>query len=539
MGNFRILLSLLLQPITIPFADGTLYETLPILWMDTQATLKSGESEIKLLIKFHRPCESFYDSRIVNGTKDYFVKWCNEELDKIIIAPLETMCAPAFANIHSRRKRFLKKVSSGVKNVFRGVGGVVSSIFGIGSRSHPDPRIEPLISRVNSLAQTTLAQTTQLKELEYAMDTLEERVRTTETDVKELQEWKAELIQTLGTTMTLVSKLAAYFEISKSHMSQVMAEWKETRLSGHLFDIFMMDWKTNRSVIEVFRRGKPISCHIDNRNGVATFLFKKEDTDFGVHVLKANPFTLYQQIPGSYLGYKLEYVGPSQVAYDSGSNCLVPYSGTASEVVLFPGQNDCSPIHELSVYKYWRKTCEPMYYLDETGIQFKVLGDSYYIYCFGFNVTIYKQVLPCPNYVFKIHVNETIEIMNGKSRAKTLRPQDVEPTPDFYSSKIVYHLMPQIMKLNIDSFNVSNNCPFSTTEKGQSLVATLGIVGVVMVVLVLLLVVGIFIFYLRCRVQTKDPGVIVDPHQTGLLSIQSRHDFELRNIYEEIPGSKN
>jgi hypothetical protein len=470
------ILSILILASTCIFTNAIVYETVPIIWVDTNTALKSGESEVQHIMTLYYPCKTFHDPTVVNGTNEYFFKWCTDQIEKFIMKPLVTMCTPEFANTKSRKKRgFLKRVGGFI-------GGVTSTIFGVRSQDlRQDGEIRHLSSRVNKLGsdvfllqqRATASETRQEElekrqaDLEEALDLLTERVEKTEIDVETLKEWKAELIANLGPTTTLTAELAAYFKLSEAHLNEVAQEWRQQRLSLKLFDVFMMGG--NRSMVDLYRGAQPLACHIDILKGLATFQFRKNNTDFGVHILKANPFTMFKLIPGSNLGNRLEYVGPSQVAYDQTTDCIVPYSGTASEVILFPGVKDCSSMNKLSVYKYWRKTCEPMYYIDETAIQFKAMGDSYYIYCFGFDIKLYKTAFPCPNYVFKVHVNETIQILNNRTEAKRLTPQDFEPSLDFHSTKVTYHLMPQIKQLNFDTFNISSNCPISSLQNENHL----------------------------------------------------------------------
>jgi hypothetical protein len=478
MWGYSILQVLLLVLVSLSISvNAIVYETQPIIWAeDRTQNLKAGESELTQIIRFQNPCKSFYDPGVVNGTQEYFEKWCTDQIEKVIIRPLSTMCTPKYAaGVKSRKKRFFGFIGGLI-------GGIASSIFGVRSRdARQDEQIRYLNWRVNQLGtdvyllQRRAAASEQRQdelekrqaELREALNNLTDRVEKTEVDVETLKEWKAELIANLGSTTTLVAEFAAYFKRSESHLNEVAQEWGEKRLSLKLFEVFMMG--KNQSVIDLYRSARPVACHIDILNKVATFQFKKNNTDFGVHILKADPFTMYKLIPGTNLGNRLEYVGPNQVAYDKANDCIVPYSGTPSEVILFPGDKNCSSFNDLSVYKYWRKTCEPMYYIDETAIQFKTLGDSYYIYCFGFDVKIYKSEFPCPNFVFKVHVNETVQILNGKVLAKRLTPLDYEPSTDYNSNRITYHLMPKIKQLKFDTFNLSSNCPISALQNEKHL----------------------------------------------------------------------
>lgn len=430
-------------------------------------------------------------------------------MEKVIIKPLMEMCRPGFAaGVPSRKKRFIKRVFRGVVNAGRSILGIFFP--------RRDPAIDQLSSSVNQLSIDMFSLKKRiengekrqdefdkkLKQFEEEMAKLDNRLFKTEVDIATLQTWKTDLIQTLGTTMTLVTKLGAYFKLSESHMNEIVREWKDNRLSLKLFDIFMLG--NNHTLTNMHKNVKPVECYIDPETGTAKFQFLKNDTDFGVHVLEANPFTLYEKIPGSYLGYRLDYVGPSQVAYDEGSDCIVPYSGTPTEIIMFPGEKSCLPMNELSVYKYWKKSCFPMYYMDETSIQFKAIGENYYIYCYGFRIKVYKSIIECPNYVFKIHTDEVIEILNNKSVSKVLKPEDFQPAKEFHSKKVVMHLMPKILQLNFYLLNVSVNCPYPEEvemigkTRGDGLVsAQMGVIGLLIVLAIILVGVGGAVWYVR------------------------------------------
>jgi len=457
---------------------GTLTKVLPMIWTDTTTTLTSGESSAILMIKFIKPCEQFYDTKIVPETLDYFSNWCNKEFDESVVYPLEEMCRPEIASGRGRKKRWVSETLAAVPLVV----GAVQSVVGLFSSPEPpsrDPAIEELIAAIGKIShdiqniqnRVTAGEQRQeelegkVKLLKEALSEIDDRLQKVEVDVEQIKEWKKSLMESLGPTVTLVSKLSSFFAISKSNLNEVMREWKERRLSLRLFDVFMMG--TNQSLLDTYRGSTPLECHIDARHGVAYFAFRKSNTDSRVHVLRAAAFSLYEMKPNSTLGYRVTYVGPSEVAYDAIADCMVPYSGGTADVLLFSQASDCLVMQDKSVYKYWQKTCELMYYLDESVIQVKAIGELYFIYCYGFEIHIYKATHPCPNYVFSINSKEKIEVLNGKTIVKYLRPSTFEISQDFHSTKAVRHLMPKIGDLDFEKLELSGPCPLVSKKTGE------------------------------------------------------------------------
>ncbi|OXA54116.1 hypothetical protein Fcan01_11092 [Folsomia candida] len=479
MSNLQVLFTILIFiTLTTPQVSSILPKVHPIVWGASSDTLKSGNSRAILKIKFETPCVKFYTAKIVPDTLPHFTEWCDNEALESVIRPLEEMCRPSFAGgpspVPGRRKK--RGILAGIVTALPTVVSAVSTIVGLFSKPKPpqnDAAINEIISKINEISKNIAHLEGRIaagekrqaeleavvKELAAFLEKLDARMRVVEIGLEEINSWRTELTASLGSTITLTSKLGAYFTQAKSDLSEVARDWREGHLNLKLFDVFMMG--TNFSLIDIYKGSKPEKCHLNILDGVATFSFHKNNTDFGVQVLQAYPFSMYEMVPGTDLGWQLEYVGPRRAAFDKIADCIVPFSGGQVDVLRFPGEQDCLPMNDMSVYKYWQKSCRLMYYLDETVIQVKAVEQLYYIYCYGFEVRIYKSKYKCPNYVFSINSNEKIEILNGASVAKTLTPGNFEAAQDLHSTKAVYHLIPKIMALDFDTFPASNECPKS------------------------------------------------------------------------------
>src|SRR5687767_14172376 len=79
---------------TTPVFSGSLSKAPPILWTKSNASLHSGEETALLVIKYETPCSIFYDKDLVPGTKEDFIKQCEEDVKTSIIDPLDNVCNP-------------------------------------------------------------------------------------------------------------------------------------------------------------------------------------------------------------------------------------------------------------------------------------------------------------------------------------------------------------------------------------------------------------------------------------------------------------
>jgi hypothetical protein len=137
------------------------------------------------------------------------------------MTPLESLCHP----------QFLQQVRSKGLNT---ITGVYSSIFGITSQQL-NPNQDPGLAKALQNFVTELATIEQLEsggnleDLEYLTEELGSSIG----DVKD--PGTDTLLSSLGTTITLNAKLAAYFQLAKSHLSTVKEEWAVGKFSLKFF----------------------------------------------------------------------------------------------------------------------------------------------------------------------------------------------------------------------------------------------------------------------------------------------------------------
>jgi hypothetical protein len=240
-------------------------------------------------------------------------------------------------------------------------------------------------------------------ELKQLVGNLEIEVRNTETWRKGVSSFAAELLD-----------LSSYFNTLPGDLAEVSRNWAEGQRhlrNPKLLTALRLDsayWKTYESM-------DINSCHFNRREGRLTFDVNRTIDAPELRILQASPFTL-QSLPmttgGGKNGLRIEYTGPSHVIYNSTSHCLLPYGGSPdSNLGLLPpagtDRQRCGTPSPINFLNYWTSTCLPIHSNDVSSTQLKLVDDSVYIYCSGHSISVYKKTVPCPAYVFSVHMNES------------------------------------------------------------------------------------------------------------------------------------
>jgi len=493
----------LLFPILFHITTSNLLQALPIVWSKSKTILTEGDVVETFVFNYFSPCSSFYNPRISNDSAKTFIEWCEGELGTKVVIPLETLCrsSPTAAT----QSRFTPS--------FNSVGGVYSSILGVASvKIHTKGGSTSGLAAVVDAIQPGL-EYARLEELGTSIhESLQSSTSSSAESAKE--ELSDRLIQSLRSTLTLSAKLASYFEQSKSNINTLKEKWSSGSFSLKLFEIFMVELGVKE--MSLYEHAVPIQCHLSPRDGIFYFQLRKSAKDFHVKVLDADAFTLYDLEPGKDWGYKLEYSGPRTVAYDTSTDCVVPYVASSSSVFFLPSSEDCRILNEKSVLKFWQKRCEPLYYLDESGIQIKIVGSNYSIYCHGHNITVFKTEYSCPNHVVSIHVNESFHISGRGLQGKPLYSEDFNAASVLISNKVSFHMMPGLMNLTMElgKFPVVSPCPSPPFPFGIVLGSMGGLLLVVFIVLM-----AVILYLIKKSKDEKNQGKAVNILRTVALRI--------------------
>ncbi len=305
---------------------------------------------------------------------------------------------------------------------------------------------------------------------------------------------------------------------------------------AYYFTVFMVDLPKEK--LHRYADLVPLRCHLSRLDKVLHIQLRRPAKDFPVQILEADPFVFYELEAGKDFGFVLEYVGPKSVAYDSVADCVVPYSNAVSSFLFLPNSpNDCLVLDVKSVFKFWHKNCRALYYLDESRIQIKLLGDKYSIYCHGYNITAYRSTFPCPAHVFRLNVNESFLISVGVGRP--LVRHDFSPNSELVSTKVNFHLMPHLLNLSMAEFPIISPCP----TPSLNLKLVFGIIGGILGLLILGLSLVVLYLVRKSKDQENQGGVVTIVRELRLqlspqIRVRPRVEKENRKSLANIPSNR-
>ncbi|OXA54115.1 hypothetical protein Fcan01_11093 [Folsomia candida] len=464
---------------------SNLLQVPPIIWYESGVKLITNFTHETVSIQVPSPCD-----KLKYGLPSRYNR-CSEEFEKHVLKPLEDLCSPNFANLHHVSKRspqypqqqqYYPNNNSPIQQNqqnFQIPNPNSNPNQDYPPPTQPNPQINQNQYRINQLdnemqgiknnlrATSDLAQNTKgrVDQLETNFQIIARKNQNLSLEFEELQRNYQDVRDT---------SQANYFE-------RMTNEIESYKAGDRIFSLFGQ--KIN------FTKAQVAACHFNRREATLIFDVSRTIVADDIKILRASAFTFYHKFSGKdeKLGVKLEYVGPKYVAYNTTSNCVTPHGHNPStDLVLLPELGEACATHDFNhpdtLAKYWRKSCEPMYYLDQGTIQVKKFGDNYYTYCAGHEVNAYKKWINCPPHVFSIHGNETvsltIRVRPSGGDEQIIRLQNpflttavVKNHANFseeLSTKVTHILMPQLGSISFDMFPLSGSCPNSNDmEKAE------------------------------------------------------------------------
>lgn len=276
------------------FGKSLLQQSLPIIWVESVTTLKSGDIVETLIFEFSSPC-----LQIEYSSKN--VSWCDSELDKNVLLPLLDLCHTTIG----------QKVDVTADHEVV-IGGVFSSTFGISSERKSHSQYAKLLTTFHKLS----AQIEQISKAVAALKRGQSISNSSSNNDSSLADTYLEQLNDLSlkvhqeiqssnsggnhthskntTIKTTDTGLEVYFALAKINVNTVRQQWSKGILSLKLFQIFTVDLDPGLERLYNTEGVTPLQCHVNVRDKVAFFQVKRARTDLQIKIFEANPFIFYK-----------------------------------------------------------------------------------------------------------------------------------------------------------------------------------------------------------------------------------------------------
>lgn len=143
------------------------------------------------------------------------------------------------------------------------------------------------------------------------------------------------------------------------------------------------------------------------------YQFLMPQTNPKVRIMKAESFRFWNLTATNKYCW-MKYSGPRYILVNTTNSCLKDiqeYWISEKSVRSQPCHNDNQQLEPIQ-HLYHADICRSDFKNDTKDIQIKQFNGLYRIYCFGSTITINKEKIQCPDYVFELPISEKFELNN-------------------------------------------------------------------------------------------------------------------------------
>ncbi|XP_037042755.1 uncharacterized protein LOC119079056 [Bradysia coprophila] len=452
-------------------AHTTFTKEAPLLWART-GVLMGNSSEFTFTVRFQTPCRYFQEKEIY---------WCEREFDQRLFHQLERLCTEA-APLENRTeyRNFVRTVAleitsphgnSDIDDGERRLSDLKRSIRLTELKIYPlDLEImtgntlllgnnvtinDPLNEEIRTLKQFK-ENRANLRTIKRKMLDEAAYLNRAMTTNKDNAKWHKDMDPDIRDRIIETTNVASYFRTLETRMSVFSQNWRQGVLSDEFFDILMM--ARNDTVLDMYRGYKPKLCRFSKSAQLA--VFHLEQSSVASHILEARPFRLHRQLLNTGNIEILTYQGPRNVFHSAEKNCTVLFD---KDIGNMPTADDCHLVQkpQHSFEKFWTRSCSKETAVYGNDVQIQLMGDKFFIYCYGQDINFYNESLPCPNYVFSINVSDQFQI--SKFRSDGLLKDQGYKHHDLITVTVNQRVFPNASQMDFDIIPIAVDCPTKFT----------------------------------------------------------------------------
>ena len=378
----------------------------PVLWVKSSAPVIEKMMHVNHTLVFKTPCQIFMNATYLSASQQQdLTVWCNRRAE-IVLDPLTKICSLGMLSLR-RRKRFNPIV---VPILFLSILGsvFVSHVFNekTEEKFKEQQRMVSIISQENSAAHfhlRTLAAdginvTTKLNHLIRRLETFEN----------------------LYPNMTIaIAQASVEFEEKHEMTKKIKRLWLQDQIPEDLFDTFEAEGSDALPDAAVLDEANPITCELDQVKGLLLLHYQIPIRRNDATIYEANPFHLQRNFTDLKTNITktclIKYIGPKYVLRTD--KCIRALDTTENIIhrssFIFDDGLPCYNVSEEEQQNYWKMdelSCMNAEKVTHFPAQVTTnLGGSF-IYCSGKRIKIQELVFNCPNYVFRLPLEQGFSI---------------------------------------------------------------------------------------------------------------------------------
>ena len=382
----------------------------PVLWVRSSIPVVDKVLNVNHTLLFKSPCQIFMNASFLTPSQYNDLNiWCSKRTN-IVMSPLEKVCTLTNTlglAVLFRRRRFDPLITpvlilSILSSAF------VSYVFYEKSEKEfkEQERMVNILKHENQVAQIHLrTMTKDAINLTTRIELLEETIHQDRHSYANLT--------------TAIVDTASEFDFKQTITRRIQRQWKEGQVPAELFEMsdeYNPNGLPDTAIVE---QAVPISCELDKFSGTAMIHYQiplKRNDSF---IFEANSFSLLRNFTFlatnktktcviKYTGPKYTLVTPKCIhILDSTSNTI----GRTSYV--FDNSMPCKNVSLADQERYWHRddySCVDVTEAKQFPAQIVTNLAGSFIYCFGHKVKIKGIEFDCPNYVFRLPIEQDFSI---------------------------------------------------------------------------------------------------------------------------------
>ncbi|CAG7733176.1 unnamed protein product, partial [Allacma fusca] len=394
----------------IVLASGSSFSVSLVVWRRSNVPVTIGHNEVSVIVKLINPCSLLTNDTVHQDLTSEAIHQCNEYYQNLFVSDLIKMCPQKkWTDVTHRRKRILDLII-----LFIVVAIVASAGLGITAVAISATNSEKIYSAevaiseeraaVNKLQEQVQANFDRIKNLTASFNKAMDHMEALEKDHAEL---KGKLVSSNFIISYLVSKLM----IGRSVVQEASRKWKSGLVDPAFLEYFNVTLPCGNSCPISLAKAQRCST---SENGEKLLL------EFAVPVIseelilvEADSFQLRKVVGNQTC--TIRYKGAQNALISDKEHCTYSINvktPVKQNLILAPTSGCIKQANE-QLNHFSVSHCETTSQeLTESFIQVKPLGNQYYVYCPGSNITLEGVPGSCPEDVFIIPMKSNFKINN-------------------------------------------------------------------------------------------------------------------------------
>lgn len=440
LGSLAMLLTL--SCISTPSSSILLKRALPVYYKSSDVEYVNQLQKIRFKIVIVNPCESYFRNITENlSINKHLIDDCEKAYRNIVRLDQCRNNTPA---IHlGKREINLESVSGLFTSISKEIGlsggtvvmehiqspnvtvnerekrflpalAVVATVVIVGNQAYMSHSLDVNVSNVKELAKATNMEREFLRQSYGVLKETRETIHDINHRIAHLEHRVDYIDRTIDKFPKIIALVNKY-DSDFNDIQEILADIDNAAIY-HQASPSIFKFTRNSTLLGLKREQLQLEfcgeeLNRNDKNVAFNYQILMPQIDRRVKIMEAEAFRFWNQTAPSKFCW-MKYSGPRYVLVNTTNSCQLDvqeYWISSKSVSNHPCNQDNKQLESITKL-YNPDVCRNNFTGDTKDIQIKHHNGLYKIYCFGNNITVGDQKLPCPDYVFELPLSERFEL---------------------------------------------------------------------------------------------------------------------------------